>query len=101
MKNKTLTSSVPTEFVVRTSRECMPGSCWGQYGRVAVVEVEAGTYPSMISQRAKGVVRIVWERRRLNIGKTDRCAFQRAVDEAYGVAGDLIAQRQAGAVHVA
>ena len=41
-----------THFIVKTAAACMPASCWGQYRRVAVLEVEVGTEPKMISARA-------------------------------------------------
>ena len=71
-----------TEFVVMTASECMPSSCWGKYGKVAVVEIEEDADPKMISERARGVVRIVETWRRLNVGTTERCAFQKALAEA-------------------
>lgn len=78
-----------TEFIVLTAQEKMPASCFGRYGKVAVCEVEAGTIPKMISGRARGMVRIVetWERR--FIGKTNRCAFERAYDEALDMVYEL------------
>lgn len=84
-----------TEYIVMTRAACMPGHCWGKYGRVAVVEVDPaqlrpGDYePRMISDRARGVVEIVktWERR--NIGTTDQCAFNRVVAEAEELAERL------------
>jgi hypothetical protein len=80
-----------TEFIVMTASEKMPSSCWGKYGRVAVVEVEEGLddTPKMISERAKGVVRIVENWRRLNVGKTDKCAFRLAEEEAYELCAKL------------
>lgn len=67
----------------------MPNSCWGRYRRVAVLEVETGTVPAMISGRARGVVRVVqtWEKR--HVGTTDRCAYERAVAEAQELAAEL------------
>lgn len=54
-------------FLVRVSAACMPGSCWGTYKRVAVLECDPGVdtdNPPRIDVRAKGVRRIVrvWER---------------------------------------
>jgi hypothetical protein len=64
----------------------MPGSCWGKYKRVAVIELEddcpADFVPAMISERSKGVKRIVRTWEKLNVGKTEHCAFGRAMDEA-------------------
>ena len=67
----------------------MPGTCWGKYRRVAVLEVVQGTIPAMISKRARGVVRVVAKWEKLNVGTTHRCAFQRALDEAHILAAQL------------
>ena len=70
----------------------MPQSCWGRYRRVAVVEVdpsiEAEDAPRMISERARGVVRIVATWERLHAGTTHRCAYARA-----RAAADAMARR--------
>lgn len=71
-----------TEYIVKTAAAKMPGSCWGQYRRVAVLEVMAGAEPAMISKRARGVVRVVQTWERLNVGTTERCAYERALAEA-------------------
>ena len=69
-------------YQIMTSSERMPSNCRGRYRRVAVVETETEDRPAMISPRARGVIRIVQEWRDLNEGKTDRCAYQRALAEA-------------------
>jgi hypothetical protein len=81
-------------FIVMSAAASMPNSCWGRYGRVAVVELapawaEAGDRPLRISERTKGVARIVatWERQ--HIGRTPRGAFQRAMVEAQEMAERL------------
>lgn len=76
-------------FIVQTSAAKMPASCWGRYRRVAVLEVEGPVIPKMLSERAKGVVRVVkiWDK--LYAGKTDRCAFQKACAEAQALATEL------------
>lgn len=81
--------SKPTEYIVMTAAAYMPSSCWGRYGRVAVLEVEAGTKPRMISERARGVIRVVatWERQ--HVGKTERCAFMRSKAEAEALAAKM------------
>ncbi len=63
------TETLP-RFVVMNASACMPGSCWGIYGKVAVVEIEAGVteLPKMISPRARGVKRIVSLEDRLHSG---------------------------------
>lgn len=83
-----------TEFVIRDSSAKMPNSCMGRYRRVAVLEVESGTIPRMISTRAPGVVRVVETWEKLNVGRTDRCAFARAMAEARELVARLNAERE-------
>lgn len=79
------------KYIVMSAQERMPTTCWGNYSKVAVVELEPGTNstPKMISERAKGIKRIVQIWRRLYVGKTDRCAFSRARAEAEVWANEL------------
>ncbi len=81
-----------TTHIVLSSSARMPSSCWGSYARVAVVEAEVGAEPKMISERARGVVRIIETWERLHIGKTKRCAHQRALAEAHALADELNAR---------
>ena len=69
----------------------MPNNCWGKYRRVAVVETSlpAGIEPRMISKRARGVVRIYHDFGALNVGKTDRCAYRRALAGATSLANAM------------
>ncbi len=80
-----------TEYRIQTAAARMPGSCWGRYGKIGVVEVEAGYEKpiKMISDRARGVVRVVriWDR--LHMGTTQRCAYARAMAEARRLVNDL------------
>ena len=80
-----------TEFIVMTACAKMPSSCRGSYRRVAVVEVEKGVVPAMISDRAKGLVRIVdtWEG--CNVGKTAKSAYAIAMAEAKALVAKLSA----------
>ncbi len=72
-----------THYIVQTAAACMPNSCWGNYGKVAVLEVDEGVEQvAMISERARGCHRVVSLYDRLNIGKTERGAFQQAIKEA-------------------
>lgn len=83
-------------YIVRVSSAQMPSQCKGVYKKVAVVEVEMGVQQiSMISTRAKGVVRIVSERDKLHVGKTERCAFAIALREAEELARRLNEEEQA------
>lgn len=78
-----------------TASANMPNCCWGTYRRVAVVKVdpdklpEGRSYPTMISEHARGVVEVVKMREGLNVGKTERCAYARALKEAKELAGRL------------
>lgn len=80
-----------TNHIVMTASACMPTSCWGRYGKIAVVELEPGFEgePKMISARARGVKRVValWDRQ--HIGSTTRCAFSRALAEAEELCAEL------------
>jgi len=75
-------------FIVMTASAKMPSSCKGRYGKVAVLEVEDGAIPKMISERARGVIRIVsmWDRRNMGGPKS---AFQLALAAATQEAKDL------------
>jgi|TARA_R100001530_G_scaffold134550_1_gene109635 hypothetical protein len=77
-------------FITKTATAQMPGSCWGRYGKVAVIEVEDGVEDvAMISDRARGAIRVVevWDRQFW--GKSNRCAFAIAVIEAEALAASL------------
>ena len=79
-----------THYIVKTSSAHMPQSCWGQYARVAVIEMADGFgAPSMISTRARGVVRVVRTWEDLHVGTTDRCAYARALVQAEALADEL------------
>lgn len=80
-------------FIVMTATAQVPSRMRrnGSYKRVAVIEIEAGFEgtPSMISERARGVARIVETWERCNVGKTTRSAFARAMAEAEALAAKL------------
>lgn len=82
------------EYVVKCSAAPMPSSCWGTYRRVAVLEIDADVvaehgFPRMISTHARGVLRVVETWERLNVGTTERCAYERALVEAENLAWTL------------
>lgn len=84
------TTDTTPRFIVMSASAKMPASCWGQYGRIAVVELDgSGVHPKMISERARGVKRIVTTWERLHVGNTRRCAFQRAYAAAQKMAAEL------------
>lgn len=79
-------------YIVQTAAAAMPSSCWGTYRRVAVLEVEDGVdRAAMISARARGVIRVVATWERCNVGRTSRCAYERALSEAREMAAELTA----------
>jgi hypothetical protein len=90
-----------TQLIVMTSSARVAGKArrFGTYRNVAVVEVEAGSQPAMISERARGVVRIVQHFGALSVGSTERCAYARALREAESLvtvlAGRISADRVA------
>lgn len=71
-----------TEYYIKVSSARMPSNCWGRYQHIALMEVEKGTIPKMISPNAKGVVKVVRVWRNRFVGTTDRCAASRAKQEA-------------------
>jgi len=68
-------------YQIKVSAARMPNSCWGKYKHVAVMETVDDTPPTMISERAKGVIRIVACWYRCHVGG-DRSAFASAMREA-------------------
>ena len=84
-----------TEFIVMSSCAKMPTSCWGRYRNLAILEVVKGTFPKMISERARGVVDIRHYWGKLHDGKTNRSAFGRALEKAEKIAAELNAARAA------
>lgn len=79
-------------FVVVTSSAKVPASRRRfptQYRNVAVIEAENGIVPKMISPRAKGVIEIVAMWPACAVGKTDRCAYDKALLQANQLAAKL------------
>ena len=80
-----------TEFIVQTASAPIKNSWKWQHPRrrVAVLEVDYGVVPKMISERARGVVRIVdtWEC--CYVGSTSRCQYSRALSWARDLAAQL------------
>ena len=84
-----------TYHVVSASAS-MPNKCWGIYKRVAVIEVDhherpAGYVPERIADAYGITVCETWER--LNVGKTEDCAYARALVDAQNTAQELRTQR--------
>lgn len=83
-----------THYIVQTASAQMPSSCMGTYRRIGVLEVAEGvTRASMISDRAKEVVRVVRTWEALNVGTTERCAYRVALREAEALAAKLNAEK--------
>jgi hypothetical protein len=87
--------TMQTEFIVMTACAKVRGKArrFGRYRHVAVCEVEAGQCPAMISERARGMVRIITDSGPVSEGKTDRCAYACALREAQEMARELNAAR--------
>ncbi len=73
-------------WIVMTSSASMPNSCWGRYRNVACVDLDQeytahNWLPYCISDRARGVLK-VRHMGHHNVGKTDRCAYDKVVVEA-------------------
>ena len=82
-----------THYIVQSAAAKMPTSCWGIYGRVAVLEVDARLKGvSMISTHAIGCHKVVATWERLNIGITNRCALRKGLVEAEQMAKNLNAK---------
>ena len=72
-------------FHVLVSSASMPNNCKGTYKRVAVLRVdhherEVGYTPKTIREIRGVEIMRTWER--LNVGKTDACAYRVALSEA-------------------
>ena len=88
-----MTAAPATKFITQTATCSAPLTArgrFGNYGRVAVLEIEANyAHVTMISPRARGVVRVVQTWEQCYVGRTDRCAFALAVDAAETLASAL------------
>ena len=80
-------------WIVMSSSAKMPRTCRGNYRNVAIVHIDQeytshGYRPKMISARARGVLQ-VRHLGRHNVGRTERCAFRRALIAAEELAYKL------------
>lgn len=80
--------------IVMTASAKMPSRCKGRYGKVAVVQLDQhytakNLRPKFIGDRAKGILRVVWQSGPQNMGSTERSAFWRAVRNAERYAEEL------------
>ena len=78
--------------IVVTKSASMPSSCKGHYRKVYVVDISpdapTGYIPPQVRQGGKHIISIVRDLGPHNVGKTNRCAFARAVKEAEQIAND-------------
>ena len=68
-----------------TSRACMPPSCRGDYRRVAILRVDRHEHVTdwaPLTIREQRGVEIVQTWEKCNVGKTERCAYKRALAAA-------------------
>jgi len=80
-------------FVIMSSQACMPANCWGNYRRIAVLEILCGCKaPKIITERAHQVTRIVQAWERLHSGLGIRDAYSRAYAEAIALCDRLNAE---------
>lgn len=74
--------------IVVTRSASMPSSCKGHYRKVVVLEVpywkawQEGWEPRQATERDKDVYRVLWNLGPQSVGKTDRCAYRRAIAAA-------------------
>ena len=73
------------DYYVLSARSKMPVRCWGRYGHVAVMRTVRGAKQPRIIREIPGTT-IVRDSGPCNIGKTDRCAFDRAASRADSIA---------------
>ena len=79
-----------SHYIVQSAAAQMPSSVKARYRKVAVLEVEDGIdRVAMISPRARGVIRIVHLRDRLNVGRQVRSAYAKALQWAEEYAKEL------------
>ena len=78
-------------YIVQTASYRQPGSRKWQHrrARVAILEIDPGAHPKMISARARGVRSVVdcWDD--LFVGKTDKCQFKRVLARATARCAEL------------
>src|SRR5215472_5928441 len=78
-------------FVVHTACASMPSSCRGRYRKVYVIQVMSydwnrGWRPTAVTNKG---VRLIRDYGPQSVGKTERCAYQRALKHAEAYAQQL------------
>lgn len=77
-----------TEIIIR-STQARTGGKYGNYRNLALMVVDKGTRPVGISTRYKCVHEVLRETGPLNVGKTDKCAYQVCLTELKELAVEL------------
>ena len=85
------TTDLPRYIVMTSSVPARGKARRGTYKKVVVVELDGSGIeePKMISERARGVARIVRQYGACSVGRTDRCQYSRALDAAGALADHL------------
>lgn len=88
------------EQVVLISAANMPNSCWGTYGRVAVLTAKRATDKRPSAARESADWTVTYRSLPLNVGRTPRCAFAKMLREtcdemptAIVIGNELLARR--------
>lgn len=95
----TNTNSNDIDVIIRSSTAKVGGG-WGKYKRLAIMVVDKGATPYGITDHAQGVRSIHHETDALNVGKTSKCAYAKALVYLRGVADEMAAELGAGPVRV-
>lgn len=80
-----------SHYTIKVSRAKMPSSVkCSDYYRIGLLEIDSpDVQPKMISDRARGVVRVVAVWDRVYMGSTARCAYAVAMREAEAMRDQL------------
>lgn len=86
MANNLVERRMSRRLIIQDAASRMPSKVRHRYRHVAVIELDddvpEGFRPAMISNRARGVKQIIWHSGPCSTGKTERCAFARAMATA-------------------
>ena len=84
-------TTAPSRYIVQTAAAAQKRSWQWRHPRrrVAVMEIESGAQPRMISARARGVRQVVRTWECCYVGRTAACQYARALRAAERLAADL------------
>ena len=74
------TTNETKNYYIVSSSAHMPNKCWGIYRHVAIIERNDGKRPTIIRDTKSQKIIATW--RNLNVGRTEKCAYRRALKEA-------------------